>query len=141
MNSFLRALHLVSYSKFVFFIIALVYIYLPLFNKEVNHLENVGIGLIFLGIGLSLDSLRDQNVVDRFSKKIYKKPSVVISIVSVLLVIFVVTLGLSLYALITTESDSIRNIAVGLLCTCLGGISMVRQIIETSRKIKQGEIA
>jgi hypothetical protein len=141
MQSFLRILHVISYLKFVFLLLGIGYVYYPFFDKTVNQLDFVGLGLIFIGIGLSFDALRDTNVVDKYSKKFYQKPKMVISFVIVFLLIFVGLLGFSFYIMNVTENQSIRNIAIGLICTCLGGVSLVRQIIETSRKIQRGEIA
>ena len=140
MQTFLKALHYISYSKFVFLAIALGYIYYPLFDSSANKIELIGTGLIYLGIGLSMDALRDQSVVDKYSKKLYQKPVFVITFVITLLVIFFGVLGLGIYMLSATDNESVKSLIVGLICACLGGISIVRQIIETSRKIQAGEL-
>ncbi len=140
MNSFLRTLHYISYGKFIFLLIGIYYVYYPFFDKSVNQIDFIGMGLIFIGIGLSFDALRDTNVVDPFSKKLYQKPKLLMSFVIVFLVIFFGLLGFSFYLINVVENESLQNIAVGLICTCLGGISLVRQMIETSRKIQRGEI-
>ena len=76
MEKVIKVFHYISFIKYPILIIGIYYFYKPYFSEDVNILENLNTGLIFIGTGLGLDSLKDYGKLTWFDKKIYHKPKI-----------------------------------------------------------------
>jgi len=76
MEKLIKIFHYISFIKYPLLLIALYFCYKPVLLDQIDFLENFNIGLIFLGLAIGLDSLKDYEKLNWLDRKVLHKPKI-----------------------------------------------------------------
>jgi len=109
------------------------YFYKPLFIKSTNLFENYNYGLIFLGLGMGLDSLKDYAKLTWIDKKVYHKPKIAKYYFSI---VGLVIMGLIISGIIgyfSSDQNTLKELSIGLIIFGIGTIGVLKAGIQVTK--------
>lgn len=121
-----------SYLQYPIMLVALFYCYKPfVFNNMDLLWEDINIGLVFMGLGISLSTLQDtRKTQHKLSKKIFEnvKYSRIFLTVLGLQILFFITLGM--IGVFGSTNPVLTNLAFGFISIGIGMVGMLKSAIE-----------
>lgn len=136
-----RFFRYVSYTKWIFFVWAMIAMLLEVFDPTTKFVSTVGFSIFLMGIFLGLGSLHTSESLLKKSKKITKnnfKTSVLF-----LLAVIAITVGNSIFlfsaqhvnpALKPHVVEQLHNVAYGTLSLALGMLCTLKQLFDAYRE-------
>lgn len=132
MKKIIRILHYISFSKYPILLISIYFCYKPILQSDTDFFKNLNIGLIFLGVGLSLDSLKDYKKLNWLDKKVLHNPKIA---KYYFLYIGIITLGFILIGIFCylKPDNQLNEISIGLIVMGIGMLGFLKSGIETTK--------
>ena len=140
MEKVIRIFHYFSFIKYPVLIIGLYYFYKPLFSKSSNFLENYNYGLIFFGIALGLDSLKDYGKLTWLDKKVYHKPKIAKYYFGLfgLAILSIIIFGIIGY--FSTEQSILKELSIGFIIFGIGTIGVLKSGIQATKDYMENKL-
>ncbi|MEM8895917.1 MAG: hypothetical protein AAGC88_15145 [Bacteroidota bacterium] len=134
MEKVIRAFHYLSFIKYPILLIGLYFYSKPFFSDGDDMLSNMNTGLIFVGIGISLDSLKDYGKLNWLDKTVLYRPALakyyfILLGVAILSLIFV---GIKGY--LSTNENNLKELSIGFIVFGVGMIGFLKSGIEATKK-------
>ncbi|MCK5146438.1 hypothetical protein KAR48_06755 [bacterium] len=135
----IRWFHYASYLKYPMFLVGGVMALPELVNRSQNCIENIGLGLFFFGMGLTLDGLKAEQDFTKSEIKAYSKPrsfkaqlifSSSFACLAFLLGIFFFLVPLFWPSVESGVYDKIKSIGFGAFSLSIGSLVMEKQRYE-----------
>jgi magnesium-transporting ATPase (P-type) len=124
--------HYLSYLQYPFMLIALFYCYRPVIFQNMEMIwEDINIGLVFMGLGISFSTLQDTTKTqNKLSRKIFEnaKYSKIFLFVLGFQILFFITLGM--FGVFNTNILILSNLAFGFISIGIGMVGMLKSAIE-----------
>ena len=140
MNTILKVFKYLAYLQILFMLGAVYVIYEPIisgsaFEKGGEKLLMGGIsnGLILLGFGLSLVSLRDHSKIDKSGRWVIERPKLFKRFVYFSLVVSLLALIVGIIFLI--DEFEIGGLAIGLCSFSVGFLSLIKSLIDQAKAL------
>lgn len=139
MEKVIKIFHYISFIKYPILIIGVYYFYKPYFSETKNIFENFNYGLIFIGLGLGLDSLKDYGKLTWFDKKIYHKPKIAkyYFIILGLLILSIIIAGMIGY--FNAKENVLKELSIGFIVLGIGTIGMLKAGIQATKDFIESE--
>ena len=114
-------------------LLAVYFVYEPILMGKSNTLTGLNTALILMGIGLSLDSLKDYGKLNWLDKKVLHKPNIAkyyfiligIGIVSMILI------GLKAY--FSTDDNALKELSIGIIIFGVGMVGFLKSGIQATK--------
>lgn len=133
MDKVIKIFHWLSYIKYPILIIGIYYFYTPILFENQNLLESYNNGLIFLGLGMGLDSLKDYGKLTWLDKQVYHKPE--IAKYYFIFIGFVFT-GFIIFGVIgyfSSEVSVLKELSIGFIVFGLGSLGVLKAGIQVTK--------
>lgn len=139
MEKVIKIFHYISFIKYPISLIGMYYFYKPIFFGNANLLESYNYGLIFLGLGIGLDSLKDYEKLTWIDKKVYHKPKIAkyYFIFFGFLVLGLIASGVIGY--FTKEDNVIKELSIGFIIFGFGALSVLKSGILATKDFMESE--
>jgi len=139
MEKVIKLFHYFSFIKYPILFIGIYYFYKPYFSEGINLLESYNYGLIFFGLGMGLDSLKDYGKLTWLDKKVYHKPKIA--------KYFFVVLGLAIFMVIisgimgyySTEQNTLKELSIGFIIFGIGAIGVLKSGMQATKDFMEKE--
>ena len=139
MEKVIKLFHYFSFIKYPILFIGIYYFYKPYFSEGINLLESYNYGLIFFGLGMGLDSLKDYGKLTWLDKKVYHKPKIA--------KYFFIVLGLAIFMVIisgiigyySTEQNTLKELSIGFIIFGIGAIGVLKSGIQATKDFMEKE--
>ncbi|MFY0685762.1 MAG: hypothetical protein JXQ90_01285 [Cyclobacteriaceae bacterium] len=130
--------HKISYLQYPLYLLGLYWLYRPVifrFNEIRSDLSilftDFNIGLIFIGIGVSISTLQDtRKTQNKLSKKIWQNPKYSRWALIILFLLTMIVIGMGVYFLLFPKEYKIEDLAVGLIVLGIGYINILKSAME-----------
>lgn len=133
MEKVIRVFHYFSFIKYPILTIGIYYFYKPFFSENSNLLENYNYGLIFLGLGMGLDSLKDYGKLTWFDKKVYHKPKIAKYYFSILGIVILSIIASGVIGYFSTEQSTLKELSIGFIIFGIGTIGILKAGIQATK--------
>ncbi|SMG47108.1 hypothetical protein SAMN05661096_03351 [Marivirga sericea] len=139
MEKVFKIFHYLSFIKYPILIIAVYYSYKPIFSDGKDLLESYNYALIFLGLGMGFDSLKNYGKLTWLDKKVYHKPKVAKYYFSVLglLILSLVVFGAIGY--FSTAQSALKELSIGLIIIGIGTIALLKAGMQATKNFIESE--
>lgn len=139
MKNIIRFFHYLSFIKYPILVIGIYYFYKPILSENSNLLENLNYGLIFLGLGMGLDSLKDYGKLTWLDKKVYHKPKIAkyFFVLFGLLILSLIIVGLIGY--FSTEKNALKELSIGFIIFGIGTIGVLKAGMQATKDFMETE--
>ena len=139
MNKVIKVFHYLSFIKYPILIIGIYYFYKPFFSENSNLLENYNYGLIFLGLGMGLDSLKDYGKLTWLDKKVYLKPKIAKYYFSILGIVILSVIVSGIIGYFSTEKNTLKELSIGFIIFGIGTIGILKAGIQATKDFMKME--
>lgn len=139
MEKVIKLFHYFSFIKYPILFIGIYYFYAPYFSEGNNLLESYNYGLIFFGLGMGLDSLKDYGKLTWLDKKVYHKPKIAkyFFIVLGLAIFMVIIFGIMGYY--STEQNTLKELSIGFIIFGIGAIGVLKPGMQATKDFMENE--
>ncbi len=133
MEKLIKVFHYLSFIKYPLLLIALYFCYRPIVLDKIDFLEDLNNGLIFLGLGIGLDSLKDYEKLNWLDRKVLHKPKIATYyfIIMGLIIFGFIFLGIKGY--VSVDDSKLKELSIGLIVTGIGTIGFLKSGIEATK--------
>lgn len=115
--------HYASHLKFVFICWGCLLVYIEMFNPTEHYVDQVGMGLLLCGLGMSFEGLRDDKRAGKLNKKIYQKEKLTKTFLVIWTTMFFLEAILGLYFIFLSQE---QQLGYGILTFAVGGINLMK---------------
>lgn len=134
MDKLIKILHYTSLIKYPILLIGIYFFYKPLLIENSNLYEDYNHGLIFFGLGIGLDSLKDYQKLTWLDKKVYYKPKIA--------KYYFLVLGFSIFSIIAVgilyyfraEQSVFKELSIGFIIVGIGSLGLLKSGIQTTKE-------
>ena len=134
MDKLIKIFHYTSFIKYPILLIGIYFFYKPLFIENSNLFEDYNNGLIFFGLGIGLDSLKDYQKLTWLDKKVYYKPKIA--------KYYFLVLGFSIFSIIAVgilfyfraEQSVFKELSIGFIIVGIGSLGLLKSGIQTTKE-------
>ena len=133
MAGLIRVFHYVSFVKYPLLLLALYFIYRPILFDDTDVVSNFNTGLIFMGIGFGLDSLKDYKKLNWLDRQVLHRPKVARFYLAVMALVIFSFIGMGVKAYFSTEDSTLKEVAIGLIVFGIGAIGFLKSGIEAAK--------
>lgn len=132
MEKVIKLFHYISYIKYPVLIIGIFFFYEPFFTNYSNLFESYNSGLIFLGLGMGLDSLKDYGKLTWIDKKVYHKPKIAkyYFLFFGLMVLNFIVVGA--FGYFWTQETILNQLSIGLIVLGIGTLAVLKAGIQAT---------
>ena len=133
MKRVLNTFHLISHIKYPLLILALYFLYRTILFDAEPSLEDINTALILMGIGISLDSLKDYGKLNWLDKKVLHRPkrAKIYLLALGLLLLFVIMFGA--YGYFFVQEGPIKELSIGMIVFAIGCLGMLKSGIQATK--------
>ena len=139
MEKVIKVFHYFSYIKYPILIIGIYYFYKPFFSENSNLLEDYNYGLILLGLGMGLDSLKDYGKLTWLDKKVYHNPKIAKYYFSVLGLVILSVIISGIIGYFSTEQNALKELSIGFIIFGIGTIGILKAGIQVTKDFMETE--
>lgn len=140
MEKVIKLFHYISYIKYPILIIGIYFFYKPFFTNYSNLFESYNSGLIFLGLGIGLDSLKDYGKLTWIDKKVYHKPEIAKYYFLFLGFIIIIFIVVGAFGYFLTEETILNQLSIGLMVLGIGFLAVLKAGIQATMDFIDNEI-
>ena len=115
--------HYISFFRFFLIGWGCWIVYPQIFNPTDTFLSDLGLGLLLCGLGMNLDSLRDDSRINRIDRKFYRNEKFTKIVLVLSSVMFLFVCLFSFYMIFAVE---LPQVGYGILAFGAGGISLMK---------------
>ena len=133
MNSIIRLFHYISFIKYPLLAVAVYFCYRPVLFDDSNYLGDTNTGLIFLGLGISLDSLKDYKKLTWLDKQVLHRPKLAKYYFALIAMIILGTIIVGAKGYFSAEKNNLKELSVGLIVLGIGAIGFLKSGIEATK--------
>lgn len=134
MEKVIKFFHYLSFVKYPILVIGLYFVYQPLLSEHSNLLDSYNNGLILLGLGIGLDSLKDYKKLTWLDKKVYHKPHVAKYYFCALGAIILTFIALGIYGYFSTDQNALKELSIGFVIFGIGAIGILKSGIGATKQ-------
>ena len=98
-----------------------------------NYLGDTNTGLIFLGLGISLDSLKDYKKLTWLDKQVLHRPKLAKYYFALIAMIILGTIIVGAKGYFSAEKNNLKELSVGLIVLGIGAIGFLKSGIEATK--------
>lgn len=133
MTKVLTVFHYLSFIKYPLLLLALYFVYWPIISGNAPVPKDLNNGLIFMGIGVGLDSLKDYRKLNWLDRQVLHKPkrAKYYFIVIGLIILSFIVMGLQGY--FSAEDHTLKDVSMGLLIFGIGMIGFLKTGLEVTK--------
>lgn len=121
----------ISYLQYPFYLVAVYFIYRPLFNNLLNIWQDYNSGFAFMGLAIGFASLQDSTKTqNNFSKRIWESPKKSKFMLAYLGSMTALILLFGLYALLISENENLNALGLGIIALGIGLLGALKLCLE-----------
>lgn len=124
-----KIFHYLSYFQYPCLVAAIYYCYKPLFAGMDTFIEDVNLGLLFLGIALSFTSLTDIRKRTKLSDRVFGNPKVAKRWVIYICILLLVIFGMGIFTHFS-QKQTLNELSIGIFVLGIGVIGLLRMNLE-----------
>ncbi|MEM9299133.1 MAG: hypothetical protein AAF149_15000 [Bacteroidota bacterium] len=139
MEKLIRIFHYLSLIKYPIMLIGLYYCYRPILFDDSSFFQDINLGLIFIGLGIGLDSLKDYGKLNWLDKKVLHKPKIAkyYFIIFGLIILGLICIGIKNY--LSTDDSKLKELSIGFIVVGIGLIGLLKSGIEATKNYMNRE--
>ncbi|MEL7119732.1 MAG: hypothetical protein AAFO07_09835 [Bacteroidota bacterium] len=139
MEKVIRIFHYLSFTKYPIILIGLYYCYRPILFDNSSFFQDINVGLIFIGLGIGLDSLKDSGKLNWLDKKVFYKPKIAkfYFIIFGLMILIIIFIGIKNY--LSADDNKLKELSIGFIVIGIGLIGSLKSGIETTKNYMNKE--
>lgn len=130
-----KIFHYLSFIKYPIMALALYFVYQPVFNDQINVVAGLNKGMILMGVGLGLDSLKDYKKLNWLDRQVFHRPNlakVYLTVMGLIIFSFII-LGIKEY--FSSQDSKIKELSLGMIVFGIGAIGFLKSGIQTAKDI------
>ncbi len=131
-----KVFHYVSFIKYPIMILALYFLYRPILNDQLDMVEGFNTGLILMGVGLGLDSLKDYKKLNWLDRQVFHRPKFAKVYLAVLGVIIFSLILLGLKEYFSTHDTKTKDLSIGIIVFGIGAIGFLKSGIQAAKDVE-----
>ena len=114
-------------------LLAIYFVYEPILMEKSDTLTGLNTGLILMGIGISLDSLKDYGKLNWLDKKVLHKPIIAkyYFILIGLGILSMILIGLNAY--FSSEDNALMELSIGIIIFGIGMVGFLKSGIQATK--------
>ena len=133
MTGLIRFFHYLSFAKYPLLLLALYFIYRPVLNEEADVVSNFNNGLIFMGLGLGLDSLKDYKKLNWLDRQVLHRPKIARIYLAIMALVIFSFIVMGIKAYFSSETSALKEVSIGLIVFGIGAIGFLKSGIEAAK--------
>ena len=133
MGSLIKFFHYVSFAKYPLLLLSLYFVYQPILNENADTVSNFNNGLVFMGLGLGLDSLKDYKKLNWLDRQVLHRPRVAQIYLAIMALAIFSILSLGVKAYFSAQTSALEEVAIGLIVFGIGAIGFLKSGIEAAK--------
>ena len=120
-------------------LLGLYFAYEPILMEKSDTLTGLNTGLILIGLGISLDSLKDYGKLNWLDKKVLHKPKIAkyYFIFIALCILGMIIIGLNAY--FSTEDSKLKELSIGIIVFGIGTVGFLKSGIQATKDYMETE--
>ena len=116
-------LHYLSFLKHAFYLWGTYLVYKEAFQSSQNHLEDLSLGLLLFGLGMSLEGLQDERKIGKIRTMLFKRKIATRIYLLGSTCIFIIDILFALNTILNLHNPQLGG---GVLAFGIGGISLIK---------------
>ena len=114
-------------------LLGLYFMYEPILMENSDSLTGLNTGLILVGLGISLDSLKDYGKLNWLDKQVLHKPKIAkyYFILIGLFILGLILIGLNAY--FSTEDNKLKELSIGIIVFGIGSVGFLKSGIQATK--------
>lgn len=133
MERLIRIFHYVSFIKYPILLLGIYFVYKPILFEKADLLSNTNTGLVLMGLGIGIDSLKDYGKLTWLDKKVLHKPKIAkfYFIVLGICILGIIILGMLGY--FSTKENTLKELSIGFIVFGIGAIGFLKAGIQATQ--------
>ena len=134
MEKTIKIFHYISFIKYPLMLLGVFFSYRPLFFPDASPgmFADQNTALIFIGLALSLDSLKDYNKLTWLDKKVYHRPKVAQGYFFIAGIIIAFFIGVGIWGYFIAADTPVGELSFGLIVLAIGMIGLLKSGIDAT---------
>jgi len=131
-----KIFHYISFIKYPVMLLALFCVYRPAFNDQIDPVVALNTGLILMGVGLGLDSLKDYKKLNWLDRQVFHRPKIArvyLAILGILIFSFII---LGVFEYFSTQESKLKELSIGMIVFGIGAIGFLKSGIQAAKDVR-----